>query len=178
MRAPSTDREQGGPQPNKESSVGGKKEKQPVVMLSRNRTRARELEKQGDGHGLLVFNDSRMTKLITTDGLTAFCYQLYTQSRVAVWKQVAVPEIGHRGIMLMPVKRLSDRPGQGWQGSTWPPTAGAGEKQPGVMEVVLKGVTKEADGRSREVLLFTGPVRTPDSKNEILHKRGGGAGAK
>ena len=121
VRAPSTDREHRGPQPNKESSVGGEKEKQPVVMLSRDRTRARKPEKQGDGHGLLVFDDSRMTKLITTGGPTAFCYQLYTQGGVAVWKQVAVPEIGHRGIMLMPVKRLSDRvdrPGQGWQGST------------------------------------------------------------
>ena len=29
VRAPSTDREQRGPQPNKESSVGGEKEKQP-----------------------------------------------------------------------------------------------------------------------------------------------------
>ena len=137
MRAPSTDREHGGPQPNKESSVGGEKEKQPVVMLSRDRTRARKPEKQGCGHGLLVFNDSRMTKLITTGGLTAFC----TQGGVVVWKQLAVPEIDHR-------------------------------------RIILKGFTKEADGRSREVVLFTGPVRTPDSKNEILHKRGGGAGAK
>ena len=69
--------------------MGGEKEKQPVVMLSRDRTRAREPEKQGDGHGLLVFDDSRMTKLITTGRPTAFCYQLYTQSGVAVWKQVA-----------------------------------------------------------------------------------------
>ena len=83
---------------------------------------------------------------------------------------MAVPENGHMGKLLMPMKRLSDkvdRPGQGWQGSTWPPAAGAAEKQPGVLEVVLKGFTKEADGRSREVVLFTGPVRTPDSKNEI-----------
>ena len=159
----------------------GKKEKQLVVMLSRDRTRAGKPEKQGDGHGLLVFNDSCMTKFITMGRPTAFCFQLYTQGGVAVWKQVAVPKIGHRSIMLMPVRRLSyrvDRPGQGWQGSTWPPAAGAAEKQPGVMEVVLKGVTKETNLRSREVVLFTGSVRTPDSKNEILHKQGGGAGAK
>ena len=71
---------------------------------------------------------------------------------------MAVPENGHRDILLMPVKRMSDRvdrQGQGWQGSTWPPAAGAAVKQPGVTEVVLKGVTKEADGRSREVVLFT-----------------------
>ena len=119
--------------------------------------------------------------MINKGGPTAFCYQLYTQGGIAVWKQVAIPENGHRGILLMPVKRLSDRvdrPGQGWQGSTWPPAAGATEKQPRVMEVVLKGFTKEADGRSREVVGFTGPVRTPDSKKKILHRRGGGGGAK
>ena len=155
VRAPSTDREQRGPQPNKESSVGGDKEKQPVVMLSRNGTRAREPENQRDNHGLLVFEDSRMTKLMNTGGPTAFCYQLYTQGGVAVWKQVAIPENGHRGILLIPVKRLSDKPGQGWLGSTWLPAAGAAEKQPGGTEFVLKGVTTEADGRSREVVLFT-----------------------
>ena len=48
-----------------------------------------------------------------------------------------------------------NRLGQGWQGSTWPPTAEAAEKQPGVTEVVLKGVTKEADRRKRKVVLFT-----------------------
>ena len=70
---------------------------------------------------------------------------------------MAVPKNGHRDILLMPVKRMSDRvdrQGQGWQGSTWPPAAGAAVKQPGVTEVVLKGVTKEADWRSREVVLF------------------------
>ena len=38
VRAPSTDREQRGRQPNKESLVGGDKEKQPVVMKSRDGT--------------------------------------------------------------------------------------------------------------------------------------------
>ena len=104
-------------------------------MEGRDGTRTRELEKQGDSHGLVVFDDLRMTKLITTGGPTAICYQLYTQGGVEVWRQVAIPENGHRGILLMPVNRLSDRvdrPGQGWQGSTWPPAAGAAEKQPGV----------------------------------------------
>ena len=45
--------------------------------------------------------------------------------------------------------------GQAWQGSTWPPAAGAAAKQTGVTEVVLKGVTREADGRKREVVIFT-----------------------
>ena len=71
---------------------------------------------------------------------------------------MAVPENGHRGILLMPVKRVSDRvdrQGQGWQGSTWPPAVGAADKQHGFTEVVLKGVTKEAYGRSKEVVVFT-----------------------
>ena len=37
----------------------------------------------------------------------------------------------------------------------WPSAAGAAKKQAGVTEVVLKGVTKEADGRRREVVVFT-----------------------
>ena len=47
-----------------------------MVMLSCDGTRAHEPEKQGDGHGLQVFDDERMTKLITTGGPTALCYQL------------------------------------------------------------------------------------------------------
>ena len=76
MRAPSMDREQRGLQPNKESSAGDEKEKQPVVMLSCDGTRAHKPEKQGYGHGLQVFDNKRMTKLITTGGPTALCYQL------------------------------------------------------------------------------------------------------
>ena len=155
MRAPSMDREQRGLQPNKESSAGDEKEKQPVVMLSCDGTRACEPEKQGDGHGLQVFDNNQMTKLIATGGPTALCYQLYIQGGVVVWKQVAVSENGHRGILLMPVKTMSDkvdRKGQGWQGLTWPPAAGAAVKQPVVREGVLKGITKEANGRSRQTV--------------------------
>ena len=80
---------------------------------------------------------------------------------MAVWKQVRIPENGHMGILLMQVRRRSDRvdiPGQGWQSLSpqqWPPAAVAADKQAGVTEVVLKGVTKEVDGRRREVVLFT-----------------------
>ena len=38
---------------------------------------------------------------------------------------------------------------------TWPPAAGAAAKQTGVTEVVLRGVTTEADGRNRDMVLFT-----------------------
>ena len=60
----------------------------------------------------------------------------------------------------MPVKRMRhpdrvDGMGQGWQGSTWLPAAGAAAKQAGVTEVVLQGVTKEANGKRREVVLFS-----------------------
>ena len=87
----------------------------------------------------------------------AICYQLCTQGGVAVWKQVAVPENGHQGILLIPVRRRSDRVDieQGWQGSTWLPAAGPAERQQEVTEVVLKGVTQELDGRRRKVVLFT-----------------------
>mgnify|MGYP006924383161 CR=1 FL=1 len=44
---------------------------------------------------------------------------------------------------------------QGWQSSMWPPAAASAEKKTGVTEVVLKGVTQEADGKRREVVLFT-----------------------
>ena len=44
---------------------------------------------------------------------------------------------------------------QGWQSSMWPPAAASAEKKTWVTEVVLKGVTQEADGGSREVVLFT-----------------------
>ena len=71
---------------------------------------------------------------------------------------MAVPENSHRDVLLMPVKRMSDRvdrQGQGWQGSTWPPAAGAAVKQPGVTEVVLKGATQGLDRRRHEVVLLT-----------------------
>ena len=68
-----------------------------------------------------------------------------------------VPENGPQGILLIPVRRRSDRVdiGQGWQGLTWLPAAGPAERQQGVTEFVLKGVTQELDGRRREVVLFT-----------------------
>ena len=120
-----------------------------MVVTSRDGTSAYEPEKQMDAQVLQIFSDDKMTKLITTGGPTALCYQLYTQGGVATWKQAAVPENGYSSILLMPVKRMRhpdrvDWMGQGWQGSTWPPAAGAAAKQTGVTEVVLKGVTKEA----------------------------------
>ena len=83
MRAPSIDREQLGPQPNKESPTGGEKEKPPVVVTSRDGTSAHDPERQMDAQMLHTVSDERLTKLIGTGGQTALCYQLYTQGGVA-----------------------------------------------------------------------------------------------
>ena len=125
-------------------------------MVSRDGRRVRK-EEQVDNHWVETFDDSRLTKLITTGGPMVICYQLWTQCGMAVWKQVRIPENSHMSILLMPVRRHSDRadiPGQGWQSLTWPPAAVAAEKQAGVTEVVLKGVIKEAVGKRRKVVLF------------------------
>ena len=79
---------------------------------------------------------------------------------MATWKQTAVPNNGHSGVLLMPVKRMPhpdrvDPAAKDWQGSTWPQATTAAAKQTGVTEVVLRGVTREADGHNREVVLFT-----------------------
>ena len=178
-RAPSTDMDRPGPQPNKESTAEGEKEKPPVVVTSRDGASAYVPGKPTDAPVLQLFSDQRMTKLVTDGGSTSLCYQLYTEGGVATWKQTVVPNNGHSGVLLMPVKRMPhpdrvDMKAQAWQSLTWPPAAGAAAKQTGVTEVVLKGVTREADGRNREVVLFTD--RATDSANEVPDKwRGGGS---
>ena len=52
------------------------------------------------------YSDRRMTKVISTGGPTLLCYQLYTEGGVAAWKQAAAPNYGHRGVLLMSVKRM------------------------------------------------------------------------
>ena len=112
--------------------------------------------------GIQAFNDSRLTKLITIGGPTTICYQLWTQCSVAIWKHVKIPENGETGVLLLPARKRADRVdipegiNQGWQSSAWPPAAAATENKTGVTEVVLKGVTQKADGKRREVVLFTG----------------------
>ena len=103
---------------------------------------------------LQQYSDARMTKLISTGGPMSLCYQLYTEGNVATWKQASVPNYGHSGVLLMPVKQMP-HPGQvdpaamAWQ------TAPASNRRVGTTEVVLRGVTREADGRKRELILFT-----------------------
>ena len=100
------------------------------------------------------YSDTRMTKLISTGGPMSICYQLYTEGNVATWKQVSVPNYGHSGVLLMPVKRMPhpdqvDPAVMVWQ------TTPASNRRVGTMEVVLRGVTRESDGRKHELILFT-----------------------
>ena len=136
----------------------GEKGKRPVVLTSRYgasisatvRARASSIE----APALQQYSNSRMTKLISTGGPMSLCYQLYTEGNVAAWKQAAVPNYGHSGVLLMPVKRMPhpdqvDPAAMAWQ------TAPASTRRVGTTEVVLRGVTREADGRKRELIHFT-----------------------
>ena len=82
------------------------------------------------------------------------CYQLYTEGNVATWKHVSIPNYGHQGVLLMPVKRMPhpdqvDPAAMAWQ------TAQASTRSMGTTEVVMRGVSREPDGRRRELRLFT-----------------------
>ena len=52
------------------------------------------------------YSDAQMTKLISTGGPMAICYQRYTEGNVETWKQSSVLNYGHSGVLLMPVKRM------------------------------------------------------------------------
>ena len=96
----------------------GEKEK-PVVIEFRRKNGSRALKPVG----LETFNDQRITKLITTGGLESHCYQLCTGENEAVWKQVAIPEKGQQGILVIPVRRRSEKVHRppGWMSSAWSP---------------------------------------------------------
>ena len=55
------------------------------------------------------FSDARMTKLVSTGGPMCLCLQLYTEGNVATWRQTDVPNYGHSGVLMMPVKRMPPR---------------------------------------------------------------------
>ena len=132
----------------------GEKEK-PVEVRRRDGSKVLEPE------GLEVFDDRRITKLISTGGVGAHCYQLCTEGGGAAWKQVAIPENSLQSILVIPVRRRSYRVDRapGWMSSAWlpawPPEVTNQERQPGVTEVVLNGATRGLDGRRREVVLLT-----------------------
>ena len=65
-----------------------------------------------------------------------------------------MPNYGHSGVLLMPVKRMPhpdqvDPAAMAWQ------TAPASIRHVGTTEVVLRGVTREADGQKRKLIVFT-----------------------
>ena len=127
----------------------GEKEK-PVEVRSRDGSKVLEPK------GLEVFDNRRITKLISTGGVGAHCYQLCTEGGGAAWKQVAIPENSLQSILVIPVRRRSYRVDRapGWMSSAWPEVTNQ-ERQPGVTEVVLNGSTRGLDGRRREVVLLT-----------------------
>ena len=160
-RAPSTNRELPGPKPNKESTAEGEKKKPTVVVTSRDGASASVPGKPTDAPVLQLYSDHRMTKLVTTGGPTSLCYQLYTEGGVATWKQTAVPNNGHSGVLLMPVKRMPhpdrvDMKAQAWQSSTWPPAR----------EVVLS--TDRATGRQTVRMRFQTNGEEQSARNEGL----------
>ena len=84
----------------------------------------------------------------------SLCYQLYTEGNVATWKQAAVPNYGHSGVLLMPVKRMP-HPDRVDPAAMARQTTPASSRRVGTTEVVFRGVSREPDGRTRELILFT-----------------------
>ena len=67
------------------------------------------------------------------------CLQLYTKGGVATWRQTDVPNYGHSGVLMMPVKRMPpndrvDPAAMEWQ------TMPTSSRRVGTAEVVLRGV--------------------------------------
>ena len=88
------------------------------------------------------YSDARMTKLILTSCPTAMS------------KQVSMPNYGHSGVLLMPVKRLPHLDKVDPAAMAWQKTP-ASNRRVGTMEVVMRGLMRESDGRKRELILFT-----------------------
>ena len=73
---------------------------------------------------------------------------------MATWKQVSVPNYGQHGVLLMPAKQMPhpdqvDPVAMAWQ------TTPASNRHVGTTEVVMRGVTREPNGRKGELILFT-----------------------
>ena len=81
------------------------------------------------------------------------CLQLHTENGVATWRQTDVPNNGQAGVLLMPIKKTPQQ---------FQTDQSAMERQmsqarggPGAVEVVLRGVSKEPAGRTKELILYT-----------------------
>ena len=85
------------------------------------------------------------------------CLQLYTEGGIATWRQTDVPNYGHSGVLMMPIKRTPphDRVDPAAMERQTTPTS---SRRTGTAEVVLRGVSREPDGRTRELILYTDQV--------------------
>ena len=141
---------------------------------------SRDGSKVLEPEGLEVFYDCRITKLITTGGLGSHCYQLCTGESKAVWKQLAIPENGQHGILVIPLRRMSNRVDRapGWMSSTWLPAwpleVENQERQPGVTEVVLNSAARGLDGRRRQVVLLTDQAGNQSIRMRFSNPESGG----
>ena len=124
--------------------------RRPAILTSRDGVSLTEAMRAGtsseEAPVMQQYSEMRMTKLISTGGPTAICYQLYTEGNMATWKQVSVPNYGHHGVLLMPVKLMPhpdqvDPAAMAWQ------TTPASTRRVGTTEVVMRGVSSEPDGR-------------------------------
>ena len=127
------------------------------------------------GGGLQVFADSRLTNILRACGNT-IVYQLWAEGGGPIWKKVQVPENGDTGLLMMPVRRRMRRRSkvypteemeqeeQTLQSKVWPPAAQENKApewtEPGYepnksMEVVLGGLSKEVNGKNRELVMVT-----------------------
>jgi hypothetical protein len=105
---------------------------------------------------LRPFSDSRMTKLLSTGGPMCLCLQLYTENNIATWRQADVPNYGQSGVLMMPIKQTwnndrVDTATREWQTMLVP-------RHQGPAEVVLRGVSREPEGRTKELILYTDQV--------------------
>ena len=106
-----------------------------------------------ESQALRPFSDSRMVKLLSTGGQMCLCLQLYTENGIATWRQTNVPNYGQSGVLMMPIKKtpqqLQSDP------STMERQAAHLTRGPGSVEVVLRGVSREPEGRTKELILYT-----------------------
>ena len=84
------------------------------------------------------------------------CLQLYTEGKIATWRQADVPNYGHSGVLMMPIKRTPQHERE--NAATMERQATPVSRRPGTAEVVLRGVSREPDGRSKELILYTDQV--------------------
>ena len=106
-----------------------------------------------ESQALRPFSDSRMVKLLSTGGQMCLCLQLHTENGIATWRQTNVPDYGQSGVLMMPIKKTP----QQFQSdtSTMERQAAHVHRGPGSVEVVLRGVSREPEGRTKELILYT-----------------------